>query len=250
MTRSNLKEVSSLSEHLLELRSRLIKITVVIVLLVACLSFFLSHLLHWIAYPLLRTLPPGSHLSITGVLEGVIIPLKVLLAGAFILSLPFTLYQVWAFVAPGLYRKEKYLILPCVFFSLVLFMLGMAFCYFVCFPLLFKIASTFTPSDIAFYIPTLSNYVSFLITMFLVFGLAFQLPIFMVVLNSLAVFSLENYRKFRSYAIVADFAVAAIVTPPDVISQLLLAIPLIVLYEIGLAACSIRSKCMGRTQTQ
>lgn len=233
------KSELTLTDHLLELRSRLIKVIVVLAIFVALLAPFMQEIFSFITRPMLHTLPSGNKLSITGVLEGVIVPFKVLLTTAFLLSLPFTLYQVWAFIAPGLYVKEKRIIFPLVFISLILFFLGMCFCYFAFFPMLFKIAAAFTPDDIAKYIPTIENYLSFILTMFIVFGLAFQLPIIMFVLNRFGIVSVAKMVSFRGYAIIAAFTIAAITTPPDVISQFFLAVPLVVLYEIGIIVCRL-----------
>ncbi|MBN3860379.1 MAG: twin-arginine translocase subunit TatC [Neisseriaceae bacterium] len=233
------KKYSSLTGHLIELRSRLIKVILVLIFLVIILTPFLQEIITYITHPMLASLPEGNKMSITGVLEGIIVPLKVLLATAFIISLPFTLYQAWAFIAPGLYSKEKKVALPILLSSLLLFFLGMAFCYFIFFPALFTVAATFTPKDVAYYIPTINNYISFILTMFIVFGLAFQVPIVMFVLNKMGAISIQQFKSFRGYAIIAAFAIAAITTPPDIISQFFLAIPLVVLYELGLIACHL-----------
>ncbi|MFH4415799.1 MAG: twin-arginine translocase subunit TatC [Neisseriaceae bacterium] len=229
----------SLLEHLVELRSRILKIVLVWLSVVALLFPFLAQLMNYVTRPILLALPHGSKLSITGVLEGILIPLKLLLTVGFIISLPFSLFQVWAFVAPGLYKKEKRLIFALVISSLIFFCLGMVFCYFVFFPLLFKVAATFTPQQIAYYIPTISSYLSFSLTMLMVFGTAFQVPVLMLVLHRAQLVKFERLKKFRSYAIVAAFIIAGVLTPPDVVSQLLLAIPLVLLYELGLLACKL-----------
>ncbi|QRN41179.1 MAG: twin-arginine translocase subunit TatC [Neisseriaceae bacterium] len=233
----DLKKYKSLTEHLIELRSRLIKIILVIIILIITLTPFLHQILTYVTQPMLASLPEGNKMSITGVLEGIIVPIKVLLTMAFILSLPFTLYQIWAFIAPGLYRKEKKVVFPILLSSFLLFFLGMGFCYFIFFPALFTVASTFTPGDVAYYVPTINNYISFILTMFLVFGLAFQVPIVMFVLNTMDIVSRQQFKDFRAYAIIAAFTIAAITTPPDIISQFFLAVPLVLLYELGLVTC-------------
>lgn len=231
------KKHYSLTSHLIELRTRLTKIFVVLIVLVIIIAPFLQEILVYITSPMLISLPDGNKMSITGVLEGVMVPLKVLLVSAFILSLPFTLYQVWAFVAPGLYAEEKKTILPIALSSLLLFFMGIGFCYFIFLPLLFTIAATFTPNKIANYIPTIGSYLSLILSMFIVFGVTFQVPIMMFVLNKINIVSVQQLKHFRGYAVIVAFTIAAIATPPDIISQFLLALPLIILYELGLLIC-------------
>lgn len=233
------EQFSSLAEHLSELRSRLIKIIVVLAIAITALSPFLQEIMRLITYPILHTLPRGNKMSITGVLEGVIVPFKMLLGCAFVLTLPFTLYQIWCFIAPGLYQKEKKIILQLVLFSLLMFVLGMLFCFFIFMPLLFRVSAHFTPKTVALYIPTISNYLNFIIRMLITFGFAFQLPILMLVSQQMELTTFDTFKKRRSYAIIAAFGIAAIVTPPDIMSQFFLAIPLIILYEGGLLLCRI-----------
>ena len=233
------EQSGSLAEHLSELRSRLIKTIAVLMIAMIVLSPFLQTIMRLITYPILHTLPQGNKMSITGVLEGVIVPFKILFGCAFVLTLPFTLYQIWCFIAPGLYQKEKKIILQLVLFSLLMFVLGMLFCFFVFFPLLFRVSAYFTPKTVALYIPTISNYLNFIIRMLITFGFAFQLPILMLVLQQMQLTTSDTFKKWRSYAIIAAFGVAAIMTPPDIMSQFFLAIPLIILYESGLLLCRI-----------
>jgi sec-independent protein translocase protein TatC len=162
-----------------------------------------------------------------------LVPLKVTLMAAFLLALPFVLYQAWAFVAPGLYQHEKRLALPVIVSSCVFFALGMAFAYFVVFPIAFGFFAGYAPAGVQM-MTDIDKYVSFVLTMFIAFGLTFETPVVVVVLVRLGVVSLEKLRAARPYVIVGAFVIGAVVTPPDVISQLLLAIPLWVLYEVGL----------------
>ena len=198
-----------------------------------------------LAAPLVAQLPAGATLIATSVISPFLVPLKILLMAAFLLALPVVLYQVWAFVAPGLYSHEKKLVLPLVVSSTLLFMIGVAFCYFFVFGQVFKFIQSFAPKSITA-APDIEAYLSFVMTMFIAFGLAFEVPIVVIVLARLNVVSIEKLKGFRSYFVVLAFIVAAIVTPPDVVSQLALAIPMCVLYEIGIWAAQLFIK---HTQT-
>ena len=174
----------------------------------------------------------------TSVISPFMVPLKILLMSAFLVALPFVLWQVWAFVAPGLYSHEKRLVLPLVVSSTVLFFIGVAFCYFFVFGQVFSFIQGFAPKSITA-APDIEAYLGFVMTMFLAFGLAFEVPIAVVVLARLNVVSVEKLKSFRGYFIVVAFVIAAIVTPPDVVSQLALAIPMCLLYELGIWAAQL-----------
>ena len=191
-----------------------------------------------LAAPLTATLPQGATLIATSVISPFLVPLKILLMTAFLIALPVVLYQVWAFVAPGLYSHEKKLVMPLVISSTVLFFIGVAFCYFFVFGQVFAFIQSFAPKSITA-APDIEAYLSFVLTMFLAFGLAFEVPIVVIVLARMGVVSIEKLKAFRSYFIVLAFIVAAIVTPPDVVSQLALAIPMIILYEVGIWAARL-----------
>jgi sec-independent protein translocase protein TatC len=171
----------------------------------------------------------------TGVVTPFFIPMKIAMMVAFLAALPYVLYQAWAFVAPGLYAHEKRLVLPLVVSSTLLFLVGMAFCYFVVFGTVFGFIAQFAPKSIAV-APDIEAYFGFVMGMFMAFGLAFETPVVVVVLVMTGMVSVEKLREIRSFVIVGSFVVAAIVTPPDVISQLLLAVPLCLLYEVGIFA--------------
>jgi sec-independent protein translocase protein TatC len=172
------------------------------------------------------------------VISPFLVPLKILLMTAFLMALPVVLYQMWAFVAPGLYSHEKKLVMPLVVSSTVLFMIGVAFCYFFVFGQVFKFIQSFAPKSITA-APDIEAYLSFVISMFIAFGLAFEVPIVVIVLARMNVVTIEKLKDFRSYFIVLAFIIAAIVTPPDVVSQLALAIPMCILYEIGIWAAQL-----------
>ena len=188
--------------------------------------------------PLVAQLPAGATMIATSVISPFLVPLKILLMAAFLLALPVVLYQMWAFVAPGLYSHEKKLVLPLVVSSTILFMVGVAFCYFFVFGQVFKFIQSFAPKSITA-APDIEAYLGFVISMFIAFGLAFEVPIVVIVLARMNVVTIEKLKDFRSYFIVLAFIIAAIVTPPDVVSQLALAIPMCILYEIGIWAAQL-----------
>ena len=223
--------------HLIELRDRLIRALIAVV--IGCVALAIwpgpAGLYDWLAQPLVAHLPQGTKLIATNVISPILVPLKILLMGGFLLALPVVLYQVWAFVAPGLYSHEKKLVLPLVITSTVLFVIGVAFCYFIVIPAMSQFIQAFAPTAIAA-APDIEQYFGFVLTLFLVFGIAFEVPVAVIVLARIGVVTIEQLKKFRGYFIVAAFVVAAVVTPPDVISQLALAIPMCILYELGIVA--------------
>lgn len=227
-------------EHLLELRNRLIK-AVLAIGAVAVVLFWVpgpGALYDLLAAPLVAHLPQGATMIATSVISPFMVPLKILLMAAFLIALPVVLYQVWAFVAPGLYAHEKRLVLPLVISSTLLFFLGVAFCYFIVFGNVFTFIQSFAPKSITA-APDIEAYLSFVLSMFLAFGLAFEVPVAVIMLARMGVVTLAQLRSFRGYFIVLAFVIAAIVTPPDVVSQLALAIPMCLLYELGLWAAAV-----------
>ena len=226
--------------HLMELRDRLIKSMVAIGLVAAVLALYPGpgQLYDLLAAPLVAHLPQGSTMIATSVISPFMVPLKIMLMAAFLIALPVVLYQLWAFVAPGLYSHEKRLVLPLVISSTILFFAGVAFCYFLVFGKVFSFIQGFAPKSITA-APDIEAYLSFVLTMFLAFGLAFEVPIAVVVLVRIGVVTVQQLRSFRGYFIVMSFVVAAVVTPPDVVSQLALAIPMCLLYEVGIWAAQL-----------
>jgi len=221
--------------HLVELRDRLLRALIAVGIVFACLFPFASELYDFLAQPLLGTLPEGAKMIATGVVTPFLIPVKVAAMVAFSVALPYVLYQAWAFVAPGLYAHEKRLVLPLVVASSVLFFLGVAFCYFFVFRLVFDFVFNVAPRSITV-APDIENYLNFVLTLFLAFGVTFEVPIVVLVLTRMGIVTIEQLVSIRPYFIVGAFVVAAIVTPPDVISQLLLAFPMWLLFEVGLLA--------------
>lgn len=223
--------------HLVELRNRLVYSLIafgaVLVPLVTPPWFLAGKLYDILALPMMDALPQGSKMIATGVISPFFIPLKIAMLAAFVVALPFILYQLWMFVAPGLYKHEKRFVLPLIVSSTLLFFVGMAFCYFFVFRMVFTFIAQMAPASITVS-PDIENYFSFILGMFFAFGLAFETPVVVVVLVATGLVSLDTLREVRRYVIVGAFVVAAVVTPPDVASQLALAIPLCILYEIGI----------------
>lgn len=225
--------------HLVELRDRLIKAAVAVVAIFVVLFLYPGApvIYDFLAQPMLATLPPGTRMIATGVITPFMVPVKVTMLAAFILALPFVLYQVWAFVAPGLYRSEQRLAIPLIVSSSLLFLVGMAFCYFIVFKTVFAFISSFAPQSIT-PAPDIEAYLNFVMSMFLAFGITFEVPVVVVLLVRMGMVSVKKLREIRGYVVVVAFVIAAIVTPPDVISQFMLAVPLWVLYEVGLIVAS------------
>ncbi len=223
--------------HLIELRDRLIRACIAVAVCFGALALWPgpSALFDLLAKPLVANLPAGALLIATSVISPFLVPMKITLMAAFMLALPVVLYQVWAFVAPGLYTHEKKLVLPLVISSTLLFFLGVAFCYFFVFGKVFTFIQSFAPKSITA-APDIEAYLSFVLTMFIAFGAAFEVPVVVVVLARMGLVSIEKLRAFRSYFIVLAFIIAAVLTPPDVVSQLALAIPMVLLYEVGIIA--------------
>ena len=222
-------------QHLVELRDRLVRAMAAIAVAAVILALFPgpAALYDLLAEPLVSHLPKGATLIATSVISPFMVPIKIMLMAAFLLALPVVLWQVWAFVAPGLYSHEKKLVLPLVISSSLLFFVGIAFCYFFVFGQVFSFIQGFAPKSITA-APDIEAYLSFVLTMFIAFGLAFEVPIVVIVLARMNIVSIEKLKDFRGYFVVLAFIIAAIVTPPDVVSQLALAIPMCLLYEIGI----------------
>ena len=238
MTDSQQKDEASQKEegfvtHLIELRDRLMRAAASVIICFLALVYWAPDIYSLLADPLVSALPAGTSMIATDVTAPFFVPMKVTMMVAFVLALPYVLYQVWAFIAPGLYEHEKKLAAPIILSSFLLFLLGMAFAYFFVFPAVFKFVAAYTPSGVQM-ATDIDKYLSFVLTLFLVFGLSFETPVVEMVLVRLGMVSIEKLREFRPYFIVVAFVIAAIVTPPDVISQFMLAVPMILLYEFGI----------------
>ncbi|MCL2310577.1 MAG: twin-arginine translocase subunit TatC [Proteobacteria bacterium] len=221
--------------HLIELRSRLLRAMAAVLVIFVVLILFPGQreIYTFLAHPLVSALPQGSSMIATEVTASFFVPVKVTLMVAFLIALPYILWQVWAFVAPGLYQREKKLAIPVLLSSVILFLLGMAFAYYIFFPVAFKFFTHVTPEGVNM-MTDIGKYVGFALTMFLAFGLTFETPVVVMVLIYMNIVTLEQFRRARPYIIVGAFVVAAIFAPPDVFSQFFLAIPLWLLYEFGM----------------
>lgn len=219
--------------HLVELRSRVVRALLAVVVVFVCLFPWSKEIYSAFAAPMLAALPNGGQMIATDVVGVFLVPVKVSALAAFVIALPVVLYQMWAFVAPGLYRHEKRLVLPLVVASFVLFLIGMAFAYFLVFPVVFKFMSSIAPEGVA-WMTDIEKYFSFALTTFLAFGVTFEVPVVVIVLVRMGIVSIEKLKQARPYVIVGAFVIGAIFTPPDVVSQILLAVPLWLLYELGI----------------
>ncbi len=219
--------------HLVELRERMLRSLIAVTIVALCLFPFAQQLYSALAGPLIAQLPEGGSMIATEVASPFLVPFKLTLLLAVVLSVPYVLYQVWAFVAPGLYQQERRLAVPILVSSIVLFYIGMAFAYFVVFPLVFGFFTSVAPEGVAV-MTDISHYLGFVTTLFLAFGIAFEVPIATFVLVAAGVTTPTQLRQARPYVVVAAFVVGMLLTPPDVISQVLLAVPIWILYELGI----------------
>jgi sec-independent protein translocase protein TatC len=219
--------------HLVELRSRLMRAIIAVIVVLLCLFPFAKNIYALLAAPLLKALPHGATMIATDVTGTFLVPLKVTLMAAFIIALPYVLYQMWAFVAPGLYHHEKRLAVPVIVSSFFFFLLGMSFAYFAVFPIAFGFFAGYAPAGVTM-MTDIDKYLSFVLTMFIAFGVTFETPVVVIVLVRLRIVSLDKLRSLRGYVIVGAFVVGAVFTPPDILSQIMLAVPLWLLFELGL----------------
>lgn len=238
---SDAPEESFLS-HLFELRDRLIRALLAILIVFVCLFPWAKELYTLLAQPLLSTLPKGGQMIATDVVGVFLVPMKVTLMVAFLVTLPYVLYQAWAFVAPGLYAHEKRLVLPLIVASVLLFFIGMSFAYFLVFPTVFKFMASVAPEGVA-WMTDIDKYLSFVLSTFLAFGITFEVPVVVIVLVRIGLVTVEKLCEIRPYVIVGAFVIGAIFTPPDVLSQVMLAVPLWLLYELGI----LLSRFVGRS---
>lgn len=227
----------SFISHLIELRDRLVRAVIVFVAVLVCLLPFANQIYTLLAQPLLSQLPVGGQMIATAVTTPFFVPMKVAMLAAMVITLPNTLYQVWAFIAPGLYAHERRFIGPLVVVSTLLFVAGMSFAYFAVFPVIFGFIAHTAPKGVAV-MTDIGNYLDFVISLFIAFGVAFEVPIAVVLLVRLGIVDIKTLKEIRAYVIVGAFVVGAIFTPPDVVSQIMLAVPLWLLYEAGILAAS------------
>ena len=229
--------------HLIELRDRLIRVLVVFGVLFFASFFWPTWpvLYSLFAHPLMAALPSGGQMISTDVVGVFLVPMKIAALASFLVMLPYALYQAWAFIAPGLYQHEKKLVMPLVFSSTMLFFAGMAFAYFLIFPMVFKFMASFAPQGVA-WMTDIEKYFGFALSMFVVFGITFETPVVVVLLVKMGIISIEKLKEIRPYVFVGAFVVGAVFTPPDVLSQFALAIPLYILYETGILCAQMMAK--------
>ncbi|WP_428100345.1 twin-arginine translocase subunit TatC [Candidatus Rariloculus sp.] len=228
----------TLLSHLVELRQRMVRATLAVLAVFICLAPFAQQIFSWVATPLTDVLPEGSTMIVTGIASPFLTPFKTTLFVAVFIAMPVVLYQLWHFVSPGLYRKEKRFGVPLLVSSIVLFYLGVAFAYFVVFRLAFAFFISVTPESVA-NMPEINEYLGFILTIFFAFGLAFEVPIatFMLVWSGLT--TVKALSRIRAYVFLGAFVFGMLLTPPDIISQTLLAVPIYLLYESGLVLCRV-----------
>jgi sec-independent protein translocase protein TatC len=222
-----------LIEHLVELRTRLMRACIGWLLVTLCLMPISNKLYAWLAQPVLAMLPPGGQMIATDPISPFLTPLKLTLVAGFVIAVPWVLYQAWGFVAPGLYRHEKKLALPILVSATALFYIGGAFAYYLVLPSVFKFTTAFAPEGVAV-MTDISSYLDFVLVIFIAFGFTFEVPVAVLILVILGWVTVEQLREARPYVIVAGFAIAAVITPPDAISMLMMGIPMCVLYELGI----------------
>jgi sec-independent protein translocase protein TatC len=243
------EDLQPLIEHLIELRTRIVRTSLGILIAFLGLYHWSPDIYHLVALPMMKAMPQGSHMIATEVTSTFFVPMKVTVMAAFLITLPHTLYQAWAFVAPGLYKHEKQLVLPLIVSSVFLFAVGMAFAYFLVFPVVFGFMAASTPEGVSM-MTDIDKYLGFVLGMFLAFGVTFETPVFVMVLVRMGLVSVAKLKEVRPYVIVASFVIAAIVTPPDALSMTMLAVPLWLLYELGvvLSAWLISAKAKPVTE--
>jgi len=235
----------TLISHLLELRDRLIRCCIAVaVVFVPCMSFA-NDLFTYVAKPLMDKLPHGNTLIATTVMSPFLTPFKTAFFIAVLIAMPYVLYQLWAFVAPGLYRHEKRFAVPLLASSIILFYAGITFAYFVVFPVMFAFFASTTPPGVSM-MPDIGSYLDFLVKMFFAFGVAFEVPIAVVLLVSTGIVRIEKLKSNRGYVLIGTFVIAALITPPDVVSQSVMAVPMYALYEAGILMAGMMSSGKGK----
>lgn len=233
MSKTSTYEPNSLMGHLIELRNRLLKAIASVVLVFLALAYWANDIYHIMSLPLLASLPKGTTMIATGVASTFFVPFKLTFIVAFLISVPYILYQIWSFIAPALYSKEKHLIAPLIASSTILFYTGIAFAYFLVFPIVFGFFTSVTPEGVT-NAPDISTYLDFILQMFFAFGLCFEIPVAILLLIWSGVLTRAVLIEKRPYFIVIAFTIAMFLTPPDVFSQTLLAVPMCILYELGI----------------
>lgn len=241
MSEEKQQEQDTFISHLIELRVRLIRAIIAVLVIFLGLVNWARDIYTLLAQPMLAALPQGGHMIATDVAGAFFVPMKVTLMLSFLIALPYVLYQAWSFVAPGLYASERKLTAPLLVASVILFFIGMSFAFFVVFPTVFVFVNKFAPEGVSV-MTDIDKYLSFVMTTFLAFGVTFEVPVVVIVLVKTGLVTVDKLREIRPYVIVGAFVVGAIFTPPDVLSQFLLAAPLCLLYEVGIIVASMLVK--------
>lgn len=234
-------ESSSLFDHLLELRTRLLRAVLAVAVVFCCLVYFAQDIYQYVAQPLLQTMPEDSQMIATDVASPFFAPFKLTIVLSIFIAIPMILYQVWAFIAPALYQNEKKLVAPLMLGSTVLFYSGIAFAYFVVFPLIFAFFTSIAPEGVTI-ATDISSYLDFILKLFFAFGVAFEIPIAIILMCWTGVTTTESLKQKRPYIVVGAFVIGMLLTPPDIISQSLLALPMLLLFEVGLLIASMYTK--------
>jgi sec-independent protein translocase protein TatC len=237
----------TLISHLLELRSRLLKAFVAVLICFLPCAYYCNQIFDFMSKPLVAKLPPGQKLIATTVTATFTAPLKLAMVAGLLIAMPYVLYQIWAFVAPGLYRKEKRFAVPLLVSAILLFYAGVAFSYFLVFPLVFKFFVATTPANVVL-MADITNYLKFILTLFLAFGVAFETPVAVVLLVLTNLVTLEKLRSIRGYVLIVVFIIAAILTPPDVLSMTFMAVPMYLLYEGGIIFAAILRRSSAESE--
>jgi sec-independent protein translocase protein TatC len=234
-------EASTFISHLIELRTRILRALIAVLIVFACLFYFAQDIYAYVAEPLVAAMPEGASMIATDVASPFLAPFKLTIVLSFFIAIPVVLYQIWAFVAPGLYRNEKKLVAPLLVSSTLLFYAGMAFAYYVVFPLAFMFFNSVAPDGVL--ISTdISSYLNFVLKLFFAFGIAFEIPVAIILMCWTGMTTPDKLRKKRPYVIVGVFVVGMLLTPPDVISQTLLALPMWLLFEVGVIVGSFYTR--------
>lgn len=231
----------TLFDHLLELRTRLLRAILSVLVVFCCLAYFAQDIYQYLAQPLLATMPEGTQMIATDVASPFFAPFKLTIVVSMFIAMPFILYQMWAFIAPGLYKNEKRLVAPLMFGSTLLFYSGISFAYFVVFPVVFAFFNSVAPEGVTI-ATDISSYLDFILKLFFAFGAAFEIPIAIILLCWTGMTTPENLRKKRPYIVVTAFVIGMLLTPPDIISQTMLAIPMLLLFEVGLFIATLNNK--------
>lgn len=240
-TAENSEKSVTLFDHLLELRTRLLRAVLGVILVFCCLVYFAQDIYQYLAQPLLKTMPEGSQMIATDVASPFFAPFKLTIVLSIFLAMPYILYQMWSFIAPGLYRNEKKLIAPLMLGSTLLFYSGIAFAYFAVFPVVFAFFNSVAPDGVVI-ATDISSYLDFVLKLFFAFGAAFEIPVAIILMCWTGVTSPNSLRKKRPYVVVGAFVIGMLLTPPDIISQSMLAIPMLLLFEVGVIIASIYHK--------